>query len=94
MPRLRAFHMLLTGDAGEPAERRMLDSGVNLGADVLKVGHHGSSYSSSAAFLQAVHPRFAIISVGRHNTFGHPSVETLQRLNNVGAAIYRTDQQG
>lgn len=90
----RSFHMLLTGDAGEPAEGRILQRGDDLHADVLKVGHHGSSHSSSEEFLRAAHPRFAIISVGRHNTFGHPASETLQRLQSGGAAIYRTDLYG
>jgi competence protein ComEC len=60
--------------------------------DVLKVGHHGSAYSSSPAFIAAVHPKYAIISVGRHNMFGHPAPSTIQTLQRFGARIYRTDQ--
>jgi competence protein ComEC len=63
-------------------------------ADVLKVGHHGSAYSSSAAFILAVHPRVAIVSVGRHNLFGHPATITLETLSAGGASLYRTDQCG
>jgi competence protein ComEC len=66
------FRMLFTGDAGVAAERRFLDEGIELHVDILKVGHHGSAYSSSPEFIAAVHPRYAIISVGRHNLFGHP----------------------
>ena len=59
---------------------------------VLKVGHHGSAYSSSPAFIAAVHPKYAIISVGRHNMFGHPAPSTIETLQRFGARVYRTDQ--
>jgi competence protein ComEC len=88
----RKFRMLFTGDAGVAAERRFLDEGVDLHADVLKVGHHGSAYSSSPDFINAVHPRYAIISVGRHNLFGHPAPTTIRTLESVGAQVLRTDQ--
>jgi competence protein ComEC len=88
----KQFRMLFTGDAGVAAEQRFLSEGVDLHADVLKVGHHGSAYSSSAAFIAAVHPRYAIISVGRHNMFGHPSPATIETLTRFGARVYRTDQ--
>jgi len=90
----RNFRMLFTGDAGAEAEQRFLDEGVDLHADVLKVGHHGSAYSSSPAFIAAVHPRYAIISVGRHNLFGHPAPSTLETLQRFGARVYRTDRDG
>lgn len=64
-----------------------------LTADVLKVAHHGSKYSSSDIFLQAVAPKFAVIEVGK-NTFGHPTSEAILRLQNAGAQILRTDQSG
>ncbi len=88
----RNFRMLFTGDAGVAAERRFLDEGIALRAAVLKVGHHGSAYSSSSAFIAAVHPRYAIISVGRHNMFGHPAPSTIDTLENAGASVYRTDE--
>lgn len=92
--RYRAFCMLFTGDAGAAAEERFLAEGADLRCGVLKVGHHGSAYSSTPAFVDAVRPRYAIISVGRHNLFGHPASSTLQTLQRTGAQIYRTDRNG
>lgn len=77
----RVFSELFMGDAGEASEARLLASGVDLHADVLKVGHHGSRYASTPAFIQAVGPRIAVISVGRHNTFDHLSPQTLSTLS-------------
>lgn len=88
------FRMLFTGDAGVAAEQRFLNEGIDLQADILKVGHHGSRYSSSRAFIAAVRPRYAIISVGRHNMFGHPAPSTLETLQAFGACVYRTDENG
>jgi len=87
--------ILLTGDAQSEAEARLLSHGpADLRADILKVGHHGSAYSSTPAFLAAVHPTIAVISCGRHNVFGHPSRRTLDALRAAGAALYRTDTDG
>lgn len=83
---------LFTGDAEDMLEYMMIDSGYDLTADVLKVGHHGSSTSSTEEFLQAVHPKYAVISCGIDNQYGHPRPEVLERLN--AAEIYRTDQDG
>ena len=85
---------LFTGDASADAEWDMLSRGADLDCDVLKVGHHGSESSSSAAFLKAAAPDYAVISVGLVNSFGHPSVNTIDRLTAVGASIYRTDMNG
>ena len=85
---------LFTGDAEETAEKDILQADYDLQADVLKVGHHGSSTSSSQAFLQAVKPKYAVISVGVGNSYHHPEEEALQRLQSIGAEIYRTDLQG
>jgi competence protein ComEC len=84
---------LLTGDAESSAEARMI-SMYNCSAYVLKVGHHGSRYASSAPFLKMVMPRIAVISVGGNNTYGHPAPEVLARLAAVNATVYRTDMQG
>ncbi len=88
----RRFRMLFTGDAGSESERRFLSEGVGLHADVLKVGHHGSAYGCSPEFIAAVHPRYAIVSVGRHNMFGHPAPSTIETLERFGATVYRTDE--
>ncbi|HKW44740.1 MAG TPA: DNA internalization-related competence protein ComEC/Rec2 [Candidatus Eremiobacteraceae bacterium] len=87
--------MLLTGDAQSEAEARLLSHrGSDLRADILKVGHHGSAYSSTPAFLAAVRPKIAVISCGLHNVFGHPSPRTLAALDAAGAYVYRTDLDG
>jgi beta-lactamase superfamily II metal-dependent hydrolase len=90
----RDFRALFMGDAGFQAEQRLLESGLDLHAAVLKVGHHGSAYSSAPSFMTAVQPRFAIISVGRHNLFGHPATTTLAALRRAGTTVYRTDLCG
>lgn len=84
---------LFTGDAEEPTERALLEQGVGT-CDVLKVAHHGSGHSSIASFLAAVKPTTAVISVGTGNRYKHPGDETLTRLGDVGATIYRTDRDG
>jgi competence protein ComEC len=86
--------VLLTGDAEAVAERSLLADGLPLDAAVLKVGHHGSRHASSPAFLAAVAPRVALISVGARNPFGHPSPAVLARLADAGAGLYRTDADG
>ncbi|MCL2885026.1 MAG: MBL fold metallo-hydrolase, partial [Oscillospiraceae bacterium] len=85
---------LLMGDAGTTEEQALLGSGQDLSADVLKVGHHGSNTSSGADFLSAVGPRYALISCGLGNPYGHPGDKTIGRLQAVRAQIYRTDVQG
>ncbi len=85
---------LLTGDAAQESEDRMRRSGRALSANVLKLGHHGSRFSSSAAFLQAVGADSAVISAGAKNQYGHPHPEVLDRTAHQGMAVYRTDQQG
>ena len=84
---------LFPGDAENPAEQALLSDGANVSATVLHVGHHGSLTSTSAAFLAAVAPRYAVVSVGA-NDYGHPSERVMERIQNFGAAIYRTDQVG
>ncbi|MFC5467215.1 ComEC/Rec2 family competence protein [Cohnella suwonensis] len=88
-----ATSFLFTGDAEKKSEKDMADSGAELKADVLKVGHHGSVSSTSEAFLQAVSPTYAVISVGR-NQYGHPAETVLNRLEENHVAVYRTDANG
>lgn len=82
---------LLTGDAGASTEDALLGSGRDLGADLLKVAHHGSRTSTTPGFLDAVHPRLAILSCGRENRFGHPAPETLATLASRRVPVFRTD---
>jgi competence protein ComEC len=84
---------LLEGDAERPAERRVVEEHPGE-AMLLKVAHHGSVSGTSAALLAAVHPRYAVISVGVRNVYGHPRREVLERLQHAGVRTYRTDVQG
>ena len=84
--------LLFTGDAEQVIETQLLKSGID--ADVLKVGHHGAGSSSAPSFIKAVSPEVAVISCGQRNSYGHPHADTLAILNEVGAKIYRTDEQG
>jgi len=86
--------MLLTGDAEASVERYLIERGVLLESQVLKVGHHGSRTSTTRAFLAAVRPRYAVISVGADNPFGHPHQMTLETLRASGADVLRTDRDG
>jgi competence protein ComEC len=88
---LRALFM---GDAGVARESELINHRIDLHADFLKVGHHGSRYASSPAFIGAVMPRFAAISVGRHNLFGHPAPATIETLQRAGVSFFRTDRCG
>jgi competence protein ComEC len=88
------FTMLFMGDAGTETEERLLAHGDDLHAAVLKVGHHGSAYGTTSAFVRAVSPRYAIVSVGRHNLFGHPAPQTLTALREADSLVYRTDENG
>ncbi|MFO0588789.1 MAG: ComEC/Rec2 family competence protein [Polyangiaceae bacterium] len=85
---------LLVGDAERDAERALLASGARLHADLLKVGHHGSRTSSSEDFLRAVDPRYAMISCGVRNRFGHPHPAAMERIAATRASVFRTDRGG
>jgi len=86
--------LLMMGDATADTEAEMLSSDVLRSVEVLKVGNHGSSTSTSPAFLSRISPDDAVISVGAGNTYGHPSQETLDRLADVGVVVHRTDEDG
>jgi competence protein ComEC len=88
--------LLLPGDAEKQVEKEILgeNSAESLRADVLKVGHHGSKNSTTPEFLAATQPRVGIISAGEGNPYGHPSPELLERLENAGVRILRTDRDG
>lgn len=85
---------LFTGDAEALVEKEILDKGYQPKTDVLHLGHHGSSTSSTEEFLQAVSPASVVISCGQDNKYGHPHEEVLERLNTLGCAVYRTDRDG
>jgi competence protein ComEC len=88
------FRMLFTGDIEEETEQRLIEAGVDLRAQVLKVAHHGSQNATTEEFLNRVQPQFALISCGEDNDYGHPSQETLDRLYRFGAQLHRTDLEG
>jgi competence protein ComEC len=88
------LEVLLTGDIETKGERAMLLENVNINADVLKIGHHGSKTSTSEEFLSAVSPEVAVIQVGAKNRYGHPTEEVLERLENYDINIYRNDLNG
>jgi competence protein ComEC len=92
--RYGARSFLLCGDAERPIERRMLQDAEIAHVDVLKVSHHGSHTSSTAEFLDAASPEFAVISAGYANSYGHPNLDVVERLMDRHAAVYRTDQDG
>ncbi len=85
---------LMAGDAGHDTENHLISSGFDLDATILKVGHHGSRYSSSRQFLRAVSPEGSIIQVGADNSYGHPTQQVLSNLHEVGSEVYRTDTRG
>jgi competence protein ComEC len=85
---------LFTGDAETKAEEEMLASGADLASTVLKVGHHGSNTSTSPLFLNTVNPEVAVISVGADNSYGHPHGEVIDRLQQAGVSVFRTDLHG
>lgn len=85
---------LLMGDAESRAEASLLSSGLSLKADILKVGHHGSTSSSTQAFLKAVSPKLAIYSAGVNNQYNHPAPQTIAALASIGATVLGTDQTG
>ncbi|MEG0509026.1 MAG: DNA internalization-related competence protein ComEC/Rec2 [Eubacterium sp.] len=88
----REASILMMGDSGFAVEDMIVTEMPE--SDVIKIGHHGSKYSSSEAFLKKVAPKLAIISVGQYNYFGHPTEETLKNIENAGAKCYRTDENG
>lgn len=86
--------VLLTGDSGIPSEERMLKQGLDLKADIIKVGHHGSPGSSSNDYIMAVKPKYGVVSVGRNN-FGHPSqfvIDILEKMEQNFLGQTKTEQ--
>ena len=88
------YSYLFMGDATSKVEKTLLNNNTDLKSDVLKLRHHGSNYSNTNDFLGAVNPKYAIISVGKNNSYGHPSKSVINRLKKKNIDIYRTDQMG
>jgi len=86
--------ILFTGDASKDTEAEMIAAGLPLGADILKVGHHGSNAATSPAFLTLVQPAIAVYSAGKGNSYGHPNPDTLARLSDAEAQVFGTDVNG
>ena len=86
--------MIITGDSPAKAERRLIENEEIPDTELLIVGHHGSRSSSDREFLSAIRAEDAIISVGKNNSFGHPTRAALARLQAAGCDIYRTDLNG
>lgn len=85
---------LFMGDSERAVESELLREKCDLGADILKVGHHGSRYASSQEFLNAVYPSVAVIQCGVGNSYGHPHKEALKRLSSINSTVLRTDESG
>lgn len=85
---------LFQGDAEKRSEKHILDKEIDIEADLIKLGHHGSSTSSSPKYIKAVKPSYAIITVGKDNKYGHPHVETMELMDQLGIIVYRTDEDG
>lgn len=85
---------LFTGDAESLSEKEILKKGLDIKADVIKLGHHGSRTSSSSAFLKEVNPKYGVITVGKDNDYGHPHKEIMERVKGMNIKIYRTDEKG
>lgn len=92
--RYKDFSVLFTADISEEEELAMVDMGLLRVDDVLKVAHHGSKNSSSKTLLGVVRPKVAIVSVGKGNSFGHPTKEVLSRIDAIGTSLWRTDKNG
>ena len=88
------FDAIFTGDISAEQEEELVGSGVLRNVELLKVGHHGSKYSTCEELLAATRPEVAIVSVAAGNSYGHPTQETLDRLEKYGCAVYRTDLDG
>jgi beta-lactamase superfamily II metal-dependent hydrolase len=87
-------NILFEADAGTTTEESMIDSGIPLESQVLKVAHHGSPHGTGRTFLERVRPEASIISVGAGNPFDHPAEDTVFRLDNTGTLLFRTDTDG
>ncbi|WP_404661568.1 MBL fold metallo-hydrolase [Haloimpatiens myeolchijeotgali] len=84
---------IFTGDAKDISERQILQKQLDIHADVLKIGNHGNASSTTDAFLKKVNPIYAVISVGKENSYGYPTYEVMERLRKQNISVFRTDEQ-
>lgn len=89
-----AIKFVFTGDAGKDEELKMIDNNIDIEADFLHLGHHGSKTSTDPAFIKAVNPEIAIYSAGMNNSYGHPHAEVVSRIQDAGITLYGTDVHG
>jgi competence protein ComEC len=89
-----SFHFILPGDAEQKVENQLAGESAPLGAEFLKVPHHGSKTSSTQTFLEAVAPKIAVASVGESNPYGHPAESVVERYSQDGIRLLRTDRDG
>lgn len=94
MADIDGIKFLLAGDAGEGVEERLIDDGIRLDCDVYKASHHGSRNSNTAEFIKAASPKYAVISAGKGNRYGHPHDEVLEIFDSVDSEVLRTDVSG
>ena len=85
---------IFEGDAEDISEKEILNNGYDISADVIKIGHHGSNSSSTQSYINKVNPKYAVISIGKGNTYGHPHQETMAILKGMEIPVYRTDENG
>lgn len=88
------YSFLLCGDMSASVEEQILDTGISIQSDVMKLNHHGSSDANSMEFLEAVSPSYVVVTCGRRNEFGHPHQKVMNRVEKIGAGVFRTDKQG
>ncbi len=94
MAKIDDVKILLMADAEKNTENLLIDQGIDLSCDILKVGHHGSNTSTSERFLNSCEPEYAVVSCGKDNTFSHPHDDVISRLERIDTKFYRTDLQG
>ncbi|MGN1318252.1 MAG: ComEC/Rec2 family competence protein, partial [Lachnospirales bacterium] len=86
--------IILMGDSEKVVENEVLKNGGDIKADLFKANHHGSNTSNTLKFLEAVSPKYVVISCGKDNEYGHPHKEAMESFKTVGSKIYRTDESG
>jgi competence protein ComEC len=92
--KIKNYNILLMGDAGEEVENKLIHEYKLPKMDIIKIGHHGSKYSTSSSFINKLEPTYALISVGSNNSYGHPSIDVINRLTSLNTTILKTSTNG